>query len=206
MPVSRQRQLQIDQRRRQVAELTLKGHRQSEIAAQLEVTQSTVSNDLQQVRAAWREAGVRNFEAAVSEQLETLALIQREAWQAWERSKQPAHTAVVQGDGEEQRTRQTLKHRYGDPRLLEQVQRCLDRSRHLLGVDAAILRNPEAPGKKELTFHDMLEHMANTPGPPPYSNVVDGAEEYERLMQERELELERQERERGSQYREGQEK
>ncbi|HXT58785.1 MAG TPA: ECF-type sigma factor [Pirellulales bacterium] len=196
MPVSRQRQVQIDQRRRQVAELTLKGHRQSEIAAQLEVTQSTVSKDLQQVRAAWREAGVRDFEAAVSEQLETLALIQREAWLAWERSKQPAHTAVIQGADDEQRTRQTLKHRYGDPRLLQQVQRCLDRSRHLLGLDAALRRAAEAPAKKEITFQDMLEHIANNPGPPPYSNVVDGAEEYERIMQERERELERQERER----------
>lgn len=133
MPVSRQRQLEIEQRRRQVAELSLKGHNQYEIAARLDVGQATVSEDLKRLRAAWRESGVRDFDSLVAEQMNTLAMIQREAWEAWERSKQPAHTATTQGTGEEQKTRQTLKRQHGDPRFLEQVHKCMARACALLG-------------------------------------------------------------------------
>ncbi|HUY92897.1 MAG TPA: LuxR C-terminal-related transcriptional regulator [Pirellulales bacterium] len=136
MSISRQRKLQIEQRQRQVAEWTLKGHSQSEIAGRLGVTQPTVSNDLKTIRAAWRAATVRDFDASLSEHLEMLTLIQREAWEAWERSKGPGHTAVIQGaaEGEPSKTRQTIKRQSGDPRFLEQVQKCLAASRALLGL------------------------------------------------------------------------
>lgn len=136
MPVSRKRRRKIEQRQRQVAELTLKGHSQTEIAQRLGVTQPTVSNDLKSIRAAWRQASVRDFDASFSEQLEMLSLIQREAWEAWERSKGPGHTAVIQGagEGEPSKTRQTVKRQTGDPRFLEQVQKCLAASRALLGL------------------------------------------------------------------------
>lgn len=136
MSKSRKRKTEIEQRQRQVAELTLKGHTQSEIAGRLGVTQPTVSNDLKAIRAAWRQASVRDFDAAFSEQLEMLTLVQREAWEAWERSKGPGHTAVISGagEGEPSKTRQTIKRQTGDPRFLEQVQKCLAASRALLGL------------------------------------------------------------------------
>jgi len=136
MSISRKRKIQIEQRQRQVAELTLKGLAQSEIAARLGISQSTVSNDLKAIRAAWRQGALRDFDATFSEQLEMLTLIQREAWEAWERSKQPGHTAVIAGagEGEPSKTRQTIKRQTGDPRFLEQLQKCLAASRALLGL------------------------------------------------------------------------
>lgn len=197
MSVSRQRKLQIELRQRQVAELTLKGHRQVDIAAKLGATQPTVSYDLKKIRATWREATRHDFEASLSEQRESLALIQREAWEGWERSKQPARTAVFQGagEGEPTKTRQTLKHQNGDPRFLEQVQRCLAALGALLDLGARRERAAEPPAKRVMTLADILPHM----GKPrvPYSNVVDGAEEYERLMQERMREDEEDERQSG---------
>lgn len=170
MPVTRQRKLQIEQRRRQVAELTLKGLRQSDIAAQLAVGQATVSADLKRIRAAWRDSGLRDFDAAISEQLEALALVEREAWEAWERSKRPSHTAVIQGPADEQQTRQTLKHRDGDPRFLEQVQKCLARSRELLGLGDARRREAEELSKpKPYRLNDLIEELNNplVPNPRP---------------------------------------
>jgi len=136
MSIHRKRKIEIEQRQRQVAELTLKGLTQSEIAGRLGVTQPTVSNDLKAIRAAWRQATLRDFDATFSEQLEMLSLIQREAWEAWERSKGPGHTAVIQGagEGEPSKTRQTIKRQTGDPRFLEQLQKCLAASRALLGL------------------------------------------------------------------------
>ena len=136
MSISRKRKIEIEQRQRQVAELTLKGLTQAEIAGRLSVTQPTVSNDLKAIRAAWRQASLRDFDASYSEQLEMLRLIQREAWAAWERSKEPAHTAVIDGAdaGEPSKTRQTIKRQAGDYRFLEQLQKSLAVSRALLGL------------------------------------------------------------------------
>ena len=65
-----------------------------------------------------------------------LTLIQREAWEAWERSKQPGHTAVIDGagEGEPSKARQTIKRQTGDPRYLEQVQKCPAATRALLAL------------------------------------------------------------------------
>jgi Sigma-70, region 4 len=198
MSIGPRRKVQIEQRRRKVVALMLKGRSQAEIAEHLSVTQPTVSNDLKRIRAAWREATVRDFEAALTEQLEMLTLIRHEAWEGWERSKQPGHTAVIQaaGEGEQAKTRQTIKHQNGDPRFLEQVQKCLASARALLGLGAAGPRGDASPADPS-PFN--LSHILQAIGdrPAPYSNVVAGAEEYERLMQEfmRERELEQQQRE-----------
>ena len=139
MPVSRQRKLEIEKRRLKVAELSLKGCRQTKIAERLGVTQATVSLDLKQLRAEWRESARDDIAAAVAKQLEKLSLLEREAWDAWERSKQPTHSTIVYrgGENEPSKMRQTLKHQTGDPRYLDQVQKCLAAARTLLGLAPA---------------------------------------------------------------------
>ena len=49
-------------RRRQIADMYLKGRTQTEIAGQLAVSQMTVSRDLAIVEAEWREASKIEFE------------------------------------------------------------------------------------------------------------------------------------------------
>jgi len=177
MPVGRQRKLQIEERRSKVAELALKGLRQTEIAAQLGVAQATVSYDLKRIRSAWRDSSVRDFDATIVQQLDMLLLLQREAWAAWERSKTPMHTAVIEGEGDERKTRQTIKRQNGDPRFLEQIHECLAVCRELLGLGP----NPaEQPGQYGVTLAQALQFLRSPNSP--YSNEIDVDKEYDRIV------------------------
>src|SRR5258708_16828256 len=81
-------------RRRQAADMYLKGRTQMEIARHLNVTQMTISRDLAKVEAEWREASIIEFERSRLRELQKLELIEREAWDAWQRSQNPASAAV----------------------------------------------------------------------------------------------------------------
>ena len=147
MPVSRARKLAMAERRRQVADLYVKGWTQREIAVSVGVTQPTISADLSAIQAEWREARVRDFDAAREMELQKLDRIEREAWSAWESSKKPAQSAVVTGPGD-QPSRKSIKNQNGDPRFLEQVHKCIAQRRALLGLDAlpVVTENEEDAG------------------------------------------------------------
>lgn len=131
------KQLELLQRRRQVAERCLEGWTQREIAEHLGVAQASICQDLKQIRAQWRASAVRDFEAARALELAKLDHLERAAWAAFERSQKPLQTAVVSGQNQERQTRRSVKNQHGDPRFLEIVQKCLAQRRTLLGLEAA---------------------------------------------------------------------
>jgi DNA-binding NarL/FixJ family response regulator len=63
---TRQEDVRIEQRRRQVGEFYVKGSTQSQIARETGVSQSTVSADLKAIRGEWRESRIRDFDEAVT--------------------------------------------------------------------------------------------------------------------------------------------
>ena len=81
-----QNEFDVADRRRLVAELYLKGKYQTEIAKESGVTQQQISSDLKQIRKAWLEAGIRDFDAIKSEQLAKLDVLENTYWKAWEES------------------------------------------------------------------------------------------------------------------------
>jgi len=136
MPVNRARRLAIQQRRQQVADLYLRGWTQEAIATQLSIAQPTVCVDLRKIREAWRASSIRDFDDARAVELQKIDRIEREAWAAWERSQKPAQSAVVSEDTGRQRTRKSMRNQHGDPRFLDQVNKCIAQRRALLGLDA----------------------------------------------------------------------
>jgi Homeodomain-like domain len=128
-------ELAILQRRKQAVELSLQGWSQPAIAQHLQVSQPTICADLKAVRREWRESAIRDFDELRDTELQKLDLIEREAWGAWQRSQKPAQSAVVIGEGMEQKARKSLKHQYGDPRFLQLVSQCIGQRRSLLGLD-----------------------------------------------------------------------
>jgi predicted transcriptional regulator len=132
-------------RREQVADLYVRGFSQSAIAAQLNVTQGTVSRDLKQIEGQWRASGIRKFDIAREVELQKLDRLEREAWAAWERSQKPTQSAVVTEAGTSQQTRKSMRHQYGDPRFLDQVNKCICQRRALLGLDAPLQINDVTP-------------------------------------------------------------
>jgi hypothetical protein len=155
----RTRKLAIAQRRQQVAKLYLQGKGQTEIAQELNLTQATISRDLEHVRTAWRESSIRDFDAQRDLEIARLNAIETEAWAAWERSQQPAQTAVVSGAAGSQTAKRTLRHQCGNPRFLELALRCNEERRKLLGLDAPLKIAPTMPDGRPLTIEQRRTHI-----------------------------------------------
>ena len=142
MPVGRRKPLEVAQRREQVADLYLQSWTQMAIAEHFGVAQSTISADLKAIQETWRQSAVRDFDSLRAIELQKLDRLEREAWAAWERSKKPHQAAVVREHSGQQSTHKTLQQRVGDPRYLDQINKCIIQRRALLGLDL-ILTAPE---------------------------------------------------------------
>jgi Putative ATPase subunit of terminase (gpP-like) len=169
------RKMVIARRRQQAADLYLKGWTQTAIAEHLGVRQKTVCTDLQVVRGEWRGSMIRDFDLLREEELKKLAVLEQEAWAAWERSQKPAQEARVK-DGDQSKATKTMKTRTGDPRFLEVILRCNVSRRLLLGLDAPVKVAPTSPDGEQ-AYHSFvmaelmrLSEKANT-GP----EVIDAA-------------------------------
>jgi predicted transcriptional regulator len=145
MPADRAKRLAVHKRRQQVAELYLRAWTQQRIAEQLGISQTTVCFDLQKIRKHWRESAVRDFDLARAEELQKLEHIEREAYEAWEQSKKPAQSAVVNGEASTAQAKKTIKNRHGDPRMLEILLKCSAERRKMLGLDAPAKIAPVTP-------------------------------------------------------------
>jgi hypothetical protein len=156
MPVKPSRKLAILQRRQLVADLYLQGWTQCQIAEHVSVDQTTVSDDLQKIRAEWRGSMVRDFDEAKDLELRKIDRIEREAWAAWERSKKPAQSATTSDEPNQRRTRRHVKNQYGDPRFLEQVHKCVSARRALLGLDAPVRTEIETNEFSSLERRDRI--------------------------------------------------
>ena len=71
--------------------------------------------------------------------------VEREAWAAWERSQQPVQSAVVTGEDITKRTKKSVQQKYGDPRFLDIVHKCIAQRRAMLGLDITIVPAQETP-------------------------------------------------------------
>jgi predicted transcriptional regulator len=138
MATQHNRRFAVTQRREKVTELYVKSWSQASIAGELNVSQSTVSEDVQYVRRKWEQSAIRNFDELRTRELHKLDFIEREAWDAWERSKKPAQSATVTGEGNGQQTRKSMKNQTGDPRFLDQVSKCISHRRAITGLDAPL--------------------------------------------------------------------
>jgi hypothetical protein len=137
MPARPNKRLALVERRRQVAELALQGWSQGSIAGQLGVSQGTVCSDLKAIREEWRKSAIRDFDEARGMELKKLDYLEREAWAAWQRSQKPQQSASFQGEGPGPQSHKRVANRYGDPRFLEQINKCIAQRRALLGLDVA---------------------------------------------------------------------
>jgi len=80
MPQKTKQQAKMANRRRQVASLYLRGHTQQQIADQLDVTQATISKDVNWLLQQWREEHQHETDLRVAKHLEELTAMRREAW------------------------------------------------------------------------------------------------------------------------------
>lgn len=160
----RRSRAEIERDRRRIADLYLQGWLQADIAKEIGVAQSTVSRDLVALHGEWKKSALLDFNEAKAQQLAKIDRLEREYWEAWQRSCRTEETVTQRTKGEVERredektgkfvdTRpaeltKAQRDRTGDPRFLQGVQWCIDRRCKILGVDA-----PQKLELGDLTIH-----------------------------------------------------
>ena len=147
-----QRQLEIAERRRRVADLYPRGCTQWEIARSFGVDQGQVSRDLAHVRSEWLAVAVQDFNEHKSRELARIDAVERTAWEAFERScKQASKRTAKKVSGGKAREEATLHEqgRDGDPRFLQVVLDCVRRRCLILGLEAPKKIAPTTPDGSE---------------------------------------------------------
>lgn len=180
----------MQNRRRQVAELYLRGKTQTEIALEVDMTVATISRDLKAIRQEWRASTLLDFDEAKNRELAKIDALEQTYWQAWYRSI-GSHTSVkveyggfAPAEGEphlegSSEIRQTVKRTEnterlnGDPRYLSGVQDCITQRCKILGIYEATKISLDWRRAAEEQGHnagELFERMVNA-----YIVAVDGA-------------------------------
>lgn len=126
-------------RKEEVRTLLARRYTQTQIAERLGVKQQAVSLWVKQIEAdAIAAAADRAVEIRTT--LESLAEVEREAWAAWDRSKEPGVTEKEEDgssvNGPFSKSVKTTQYQVGDPAYLQLVLGCQAQRRQLLGLDA----------------------------------------------------------------------
>src|SRR5262249_11278982 len=147
--------LQVQQRRTSVARLYLQQRTQDEIARELGVNQGTISRDLKAIQAEWQRQRLDDFQQAKLRELARIDQVEREYWQARERSchdreqTDQEKTSAPTGDRLKAGTRS--EGRDGTPEFLRGVERCIEMRCKILNL--CVLK-VNATGRLQVT-HDL---------------------------------------------------
>ena len=128
---------QIARDRRRISDLYLQGALQAEIAAQLGISQPTVSRDLKVLHEQWLADSLIDFGRAKARELAKIDALERTYHTAWIRSCEDAETMRQEGSqAGVAKIVKTAKGQAGDPRFLTGIQWCIERRCKILGIDA----------------------------------------------------------------------
>ena len=151
---------QLARDRRRIADLYLKGWLQVDIADELELSQSTISNDIKALQGKWLRSALVDFNEAKAQELAKIDRLERKYWEAWGRSCEDAETVRQEGGktGVDKIVK-TAKGQAGDPRFLAGVQWCIERRCKILGIDAPVRQELNVDGAVEHTITEIVVEM-----------------------------------------------
>jgi hypothetical protein len=145
--------LQIQQRRTTVARLYLQQRTQGEMAAELGVDQGTICRDLKAIQAEWQRQRLDDFHHAKLRELARIDRLEREYWDAWERScherEQTVQEKTSAPSGDRLRAGTRTEGRDGNAEFLRGVERCIEMRCKILGAFAALKIAPTTPDGQE---------------------------------------------------------
>jgi len=127
-------------RRVEVATCFLRGMPGAKIAERLRVSLRTITRDLAAIRKEWLASRLRDYDEAQEVELRKIDYLEREAWEAWDRSQLPTQTSKISGSGEDlkesRRGEKSSRSQFGASKFLEIIARCIDRRCAILGIPA----------------------------------------------------------------------
>lgn len=149
----------IAERRARVSHLYRSNYAIHEISKLIGLHPNDVSDDLKALRAEWREARLTNMDDAMSEQLAKLDLVEREAHDAWEKSKLDAQVRRVTS-GPDGRIRVSERRgQYGDPRFKEIILKCIAQRCKILGLEAPTKTESKTTVELPPSREELLEKL-----------------------------------------------
>ena len=133
----RRTRIQQERDRVRTSELYLKGWSQSQIAAEIGVTQAMISRNLQICRDEWKEITAMHIDDHKAKELAKIDALEQTYWDAWQRSKDDVETrsSRMVGEGEE-----------SSPTKLERIVKTENQSgneKYLIGVQWCINKRCE---------------------------------------------------------------
>jgi len=153
----------VMRRREKVMALHVKGFTAMQIAAKLGLEYQTVRTDVNTIERGWRASpfAVAQYNTWLTRQLAKLDELERNAWIAWERSREPLEetsTELAEGssrsDKGKQKVRVTRRESAGDPRFLATINSVIKQRSALLGL-YVLPRAPIDPSK--LSDEDLMK-------------------------------------------------
>lgn len=137
--VRSQQKVHLAHRRRQVGEMYNESKFQSDIAADLGISQSTASRDIAWNLKQWVLLTVRDIDLAKGEELAKINKLEREWWGLYNYSKEFVEREFTLADGKTTTIHVPQAGRdFGNPKYLRGVRDCIKDRRELLGLDAPL--------------------------------------------------------------------
>jgi hypothetical protein len=99
-------QVNIEERRRKVAQMYLAGKSQFEIGKVVGVSQVTVSHDLTALREEWAADTAMNFSQRMAEELAKIDRLEEVAWEEYKRSREDAKVLVARTESAPERKKE----------------------------------------------------------------------------------------------------
>jgi len=156
--------LQIQQRRTTVARLYLQQRTQDEIARLVNVDQGTICRDLKALQAEWQRQRLDDFHQAKLRELARIDRLEREYWDAFERScnerAQTVQERSTAPSGDRLKAATRTEVRDGNAEFLRGVERCIEMRCKILGTFAAVKVAPTTPDGQEEWHADDRETNA----------------------------------------------
>lgn len=163
MAHSGQKNVELQDRRRKVWYMRLRGMSLKEIAAAIRAEAggtysiATAGKDIEAVRQEWRAEQSASVDEWVNEQLAELELLREQAMAEWERSKLQTKSLKEESSAKDgEKTTITIEERLGDPRYLSVVQDCIEKRAKLLGLYKPEKRELLGPNGKPLVSLESL--------------------------------------------------
>lgn len=153
--------IDVFNRRKKIWAMYLQGTFQWKIAEELEVSESTVANDLRALRKLWGEK-YKDLGEQKIEELAKLDDLERESREAWVRSREDKVTEIQEIGPGGQILKTTIQRvgQVGDPRFLAEASKIIGMRCRVLGLEAP-LKTVNIQVRWDLVTVEQMERLSN---------------------------------------------
>ena len=116
----------------------IRGETQAVIAADIGVSQRTISSDIKEIMKRWRKDTAFDLDDMKNRELVKINNLEMTYWEAWQQSCEDAETLTARTTPRGAEKTKQLKGQSGNPSFLSGVQWCINKRCEILGINAPV--------------------------------------------------------------------